>query len=82
MVTQFFGGTSLLILVGVLLDMMRQVEATLLQKNYDGFMRKGRLRGRYSHIQGTGAPADSKGLVVLWVLIALAVLACMIIIMP
>ena len=81
-VTQFFGGTSLLILVGVLLDMMRQVEATLLQKNYDGFMRKGRLRGRYSHIQGTGSPAEGKGLVILWVLIALAVLACMIIIMP
>ena len=36
-VSQFFGGTSLLILVGVLLDVMRQVEATLLQKNYDGF---------------------------------------------
>ena len=78
-VTQFFGGTSLLILVGVLLDMMRQVEATLLQKNYDGFMKKGRLRGRYSHLQGTGAPAESKGIVILWVLIALAVLTCLII---
>ena len=81
-VTQFFGGTSLLILVGVLLDMMRQVEATLLQKNYDGFMKKGRLRGRYSHLQGTGTPAESRGIVILWVLIALAVLACLIIIMP
>ena len=79
MVTQFFGGTSLLILVGVLLDMMRQVEATLLQKNYDGFMKKGRLRGKYSHLQGTGAPAESKGIVILWVLIALAVLTCLII---
>ena len=78
-VTQFFGGTSLLILVGVLLDMMRQVEATLLQKNYDGFMKKGRLRGKYSHLQGTGAPAESKGIVILWVFIALAVLACLII---
>ena len=79
MVTQFFGGTSLLILVGVLLDMMRQVEATLLQKNYDGFMKKGRLRGKYSHLQGTGAPANSKGIVIIWVFIALAVLACLII---
>ena len=81
-VTQFFGGTSLLILVGVLLDMMRQVEATLLQKNYDGFMKKGRLRGKYSHLQGTGSPAESKGIVILWVLIALAVLTCLIIMMP
>ena len=81
-VTQFFGGTSLLILVGVLLDMMRQIEATLLQKNYDGFMKKGRLRGKYSHLQGTGAAAESKGIVILWVLIALAVLTCLIIMMP
>ena len=81
-VTQFFGGTSLLILVGVLLDMMRQVEATLLQKNYDGFMKKGRLRGKYSHLQGTGSPAEGKGIVILWVLIALAVLICLIIMVP
>ncbi len=73
-VTQFFGGTSLLILVGVLLDMMRQVEATLLQKNYDGFMKKGRVRGKYSHLQGTGAAAEGKGLVILWIIIAIFVL--------
>ncbi len=73
-VTQFFGGTSLLILVGVLLDMMRQVEATLLQKNYDGFMKKGRIRGKYSHLQGTGAAAEGKGLVILWIVIAIFVL--------
>ena len=79
LVTQFFGGTSLLILVGVLLDMMRQVEATLLQKNYDGFMKKGRLRGRYSHLQGTGAPAASRGIVILWVIISLFVLVCLVI---
>src|SRR5204862_1964536 len=35
-VSQFFGGTSILILVGVVLDMMRQVETHLLQRNYDG----------------------------------------------
>lgn len=44
LVTQFFGGTSLLILVGVLLDMMRQVETTLLSRNYDGFLKKASLR--------------------------------------
>jgi preprotein translocase subunit SecY len=37
---QFFGGTSLLIVVGVVLDTMRQVETQLIQKNYDGFLRK------------------------------------------
>ena len=75
LVTQFFGGTSLLILVGVLLDMMRQVEATLLQRNYDGFMKKGRIRGKYSHLQGTGNAADGKGLVYIWIVIAVVVLA-------
>jgi preprotein translocase subunit SecY len=45
-ISQFFGGTSLLILVGVILDTMKQVESHLLMKRYDGFMRKGRLRGR------------------------------------
>ena len=79
MVTQFFGGTSLLILVGVLLDMMRQVEATLLQRNYDGFMKKGRIRGKYSHLQGTGEAADGRGLVIIWVFISVAVLAAAII---
>lgn len=45
-VAAFFGGTSLLILVGVLLDTMRQVEAYLLSHHYDGFLGKGRLRSR------------------------------------
>ncbi len=43
---QFFGGTSLLIIVGVMLDTMRQVETHLIQRHYDGFLRKGRIRGR------------------------------------
>ncbi|MBR5214157.1 MAG: preprotein translocase subunit SecY [Akkermansia sp.] len=73
-VTQFFGGTSLLILVGVLLDVMRQVEATLLQKNYDGFMKKSRNRSKYSHLQG-GNAESSTGLVALWLIIAVFVLA-------
>jgi len=42
----FFGGTSLLITVGVVLDTMRQVESHLIMRHYDGFLRKGRLRGR------------------------------------
>jgi preprotein translocase subunit SecY len=46
-VSQFFGGTSLLITVGVLLDTMRQVESHLLMRHYDGFLKKGRLRGRF-----------------------------------
>ena len=46
MVAQFFGGTSLLIIVGVMLDTMRQVEAQLLSRHYDGFLNKGRLRSR------------------------------------
>ncbi len=45
MTSQFFGGTGLLIIVGVVLDTMRQVETHLLQRHYDGFLRKGRMRG-------------------------------------
>lgn len=45
-ITYFFGGTSLLILVGVVLDTSKQIESHLLMKRYDGFMKKGRLRGR------------------------------------
>ncbi len=43
----FFGGTGLLIIVGVMLDTMGTVESHLLMRHYDGFMKKGRLRGRY-----------------------------------
>jgi preprotein translocase subunit SecY len=42
----FFGGTGMLITVGVVLDTMRQIETFLLQRHYDGFLRKGRIRGR------------------------------------
>ena len=42
----FFGGTSLLILVGVTLDTLQQVESHLLMRHYDGFMKTGRVRGR------------------------------------
>jgi preprotein translocase subunit SecY len=46
-VASFFGGTSILILVGVMLDTMRQMESHLLMRHYDGFLKKGRLRGRF-----------------------------------
>ncbi len=42
----FFGGTSLLILVGVALDTLQQIESHLLMRHYDGFMKTGRVRGR------------------------------------
>lgn len=45
-ISYFFGGTSLLILVGVVLDTMKQIESHLLMKRYDGFMKRGRVRGR------------------------------------
>jgi len=45
-ISQFFGGTSLLILVGVVLDTMKQVESHLLMKRYDGFLTKSRSRSR------------------------------------
>lgn len=45
-VANFFGGTSMLITVGVMLDTMRQVESHLMMRHYDGFLKKGKLKGR------------------------------------
>ncbi len=45
-VSSFFGGTGVLIMVGVMLDTMRQMESHLLMRHYDGFLKKGRMRGR------------------------------------
>ncbi|HEX6861791.1 MAG TPA: preprotein translocase subunit SecY, partial [Thermoanaerobaculia bacterium] len=42
----YFGGTSLLIVVGVAMDTIQQVESQLVMRNYEGFMKKGRIRGR------------------------------------
>jgi len=42
----FFGGTSLLILVGVVLDTLQQIESHLLMRHYDGLMKTGRIKGR------------------------------------
>ena len=44
--SQFFGGTSLLILVGVALDTLQQIESHLLMRHYDGFMKSGKIRAR------------------------------------
>ena len=72
-VLQFFGGTSLLIMVGVVLDVMRQVETHLLQKHYDGFLRKGKLKGRYDRLGNQSSAAPRNAIVYLWVVIAILV---------
>ena len=46
LVASFFGGTGLLIIVGVMLDTVRQIESHLLVRHYEGFMKKGRVKGR------------------------------------
>ncbi|HCI92907.1 MAG TPA: preprotein translocase subunit SecY [Verrucomicrobiales bacterium] len=73
MVTSFFGGTSLLIIVGVLLDFMRQVETHLLQRNYDGFLRKGKIKGRYDRLQNTGERASNSTMVYLLAFVAILI---------
>jgi preprotein translocase subunit SecY len=73
-VSQFFGGTSILILVGVVLDVMRQVETHLIQRHYDGFLRKGKIRGRFDRIAGSGLAANPKLVVTLWTIIAVIAL--------
>ena len=45
---QFFGGTSLLIMVGVVLDTLQQIESHLLMRHYDGLTKSGRIKGRSS----------------------------------
>ena len=42
----FFGGTALLIVVGVALDTLQQIESHLVSRHYEGFMKSGRVRGR------------------------------------
>ena len=52
----FFGGTSLLILVGVVLDTLQQIESHLLMRRYDGLVKEGKIQGRSSsRMQGIGA---------------------------
>ena len=45
--SQFFGGTSLLILVGVVIDTLQQIESHLMMRHYDGLLNSGRIRGRH-----------------------------------
>jgi preprotein translocase subunit SecY len=54
---QFFGGTSLLITVGVILDLLQQIESHLLSRHYDGLMKSGRVRGRVTTGVGNGYTA-------------------------
>ena len=51
----FFGGTSLLILVGVVLDLLQQIESYLLMRKYDGLVKSGKVKGRSSGMQTIGA---------------------------
>src|ERR1700677_5363948 len=75
---QFFGGTSLLIIVGVMLDTMRQVDTHLIQRHYDGFLRKGKIRGRFDRSPtGRGAAVQQRALLWLYVGIALLFIAGM-----
>ena len=48
---QFFGGTTILILVGVVLDTLQQIESHLLMRHYDGLMKSGRIKGRTGGVQ-------------------------------
>ena len=73
--SQFFGGTSLLIMIGVMLDTMRQMETYLLQRHYDGFLKRGRIRGRSSGSMpapGQGQAVDSGKYV--WLFVGIAIL--------
>jgi len=63
----FFGGTGTLIAVGVTLDTMRQVETYLLQRHYDGFLKKGRIRGRREKTRQFMDTAEMKNLSALWI---------------
>jgi preprotein translocase subunit SecY len=50
--SQFYGGTSLLIMVGVVLDTLQQVESHLLMRHYDGLMKTGKIKGMGLHEHG------------------------------
>jgi preprotein translocase subunit SecY len=47
----FFGGTALLIVVGVALDTISQIESHLIMRHYDGFLKKGRIKGRWFNVK-------------------------------
>ncbi len=72
MAAQFFGGTSLLILVGVVLDVTKQIETHLLEQNYEGF--SGKTRGKVNRYQVDGKKKGNSVIVYLWVAIAVLLL--------
>ena len=59
------------LVVGVVLDTMRQVETHLIQRHYDGFLRKGKVRNRFDRAQGAG---DGGQRALLWMYVAVALL--------
>jgi len=77
MTAQFFGGTGLLIIVGVVLDTMRQVETHLLQRHYDGFLRKGKIRGALDQRprMGSGQVLDDSSIVIICAIAGLILIA-------
>ena len=74
MAAQFFGGTGLLIVVGVVLDTMRQIETYLLQRHYDGFLRKGKIRGRNQTIANRGETMKQSAMIWLYVGIGIIII--------
>ncbi len=75
MTSQFFGGTGLLIIVGVVLDTMRQVETHLLQRHYDGFLRKGKIRGARDTRMRIGSTNLVSDTTLVWLAVGLGALA-------
>jgi preprotein translocase subunit SecY len=77
MTAQFFGGTGVLIIVGVVLDTMRQVETHLLQRHYDGFLRKGKIRGAREQRPrlSSGQVLDDSSLVFIYASLGVLVIA-------
>lgn len=61
-IAYFFGGTGMLITVGVVLDTMRQLETFLLQRHYDGFLKKGRVRSRSTQLPTIADTGEMKNL--------------------
>jgi preprotein translocase subunit SecY len=63
----------LLIVVGVVLDTMRQIETHLIQRHYDGFLRKGRIRGRFDRTPAGRGEAVQQGALI-WLYVGIAIL--------
>jgi len=74
-IAYFFGGTGMLITVGVILDTMRQIETFLLPRHYDGFLKKGRIRGRSTSANvALGEAASDKSVMQLTAVMAVILL--------